>query len=105
MQAIINKINQIRIKDIAEKAKVSIGTVDRVLHNRGEVAESTRKKILEIIEDLDYKPNILASTLASKKPAIFVTLLPKPPLDEGYWNKPYVGIQKRISESIKTKGI
>ncbi|MFA5588430.1 MAG: helix-turn-helix domain-containing protein, partial [Mariniphaga sp.] len=36
---------QIRIKDIAEKANVSIGTVDRVLHNRGEVAESTKKKI------------------------------------------------------------
>ncbi len=77
---------------------MSIGTVDRVLHNRGEVAESTRKKILEIIEELDYKPNILASTLASKKSAVFATLLPQPPSTEGYWNKPFVGIQKRISE-------
>ncbi len=69
-----------------------------MLHNRGEVAESTRKKILEIIEELDYKPNILASTLASKKSAVFATLLPQPPSADGYWNKPYVGIKKRISE-------
>lgn len=72
--------------------------MDRVLHNRGEVAESTKKKILEIIEELDYKPNILASTLASKKSAVFATLLPQPPSKEGYWNKPFVGIQKRIGE-------
>ena len=46
-QSIIGSLKQIRIKDIAEKAKVSIGTVDRVLHNRGEVADSTKKKILK----------------------------------------------------------
>jgi LacI family transcriptional regulator len=89
---------QIRIKDIAEKAKVSIGTVDRVLHNRGEVAESTRKKILQIVEELNYQPNILASTLASKKSAVFATLFPKPPSKDGYWNKPFKGVQKRIAE-------
>ena len=95
---------QIRIKDIAEKAKVSIGTVDRVLHNRGEVAESTKKKILQIIEELNYEPNILASTLASKKSATFATLFPEPPSTEGYWNKPFVGVQKRIAE-LKQYGV
>ncbi|NLO03466.1 MAG: substrate-binding domain-containing protein [Bacteroidales bacterium] len=77
---------------------VSIGTVDRVLHNRGEVAESTRNRILGIIKDLDYQPNFLASTLASKKSAVFATLLPKPPSAHEYWYKPVVGINKRISE-------
>ncbi len=62
------------------------------------MAESTRKKILSIIEELDYQPNILASTLASKKSAIFATLFPKPPSAEGYWNKPYIGVVKRIAE-------
>ncbi|WP_321374918.1 substrate-binding domain-containing protein [uncultured Draconibacterium sp.] len=83
---------------MAEKAKVSIGTVDRVLHNRGEVAEATKKKILEIVEELNYQPNILASTLASKKSATFATLLPQPPSGEGYWTKPIKGINKRITE-------
>lgn len=72
--------------------------MDRVLHNRGEVAESTRKKILEIIEELNYQPNILASTLASKKTVTFASLLPEPPSTEGYWNKPFIGIQKRVAE-------
>ena len=68
------------------------------MHNRGEVAESTRKKILEIVEELDYQPNILASTLASKKSAVFATLLPQPPSEEGYWAKPFIGVQKRVTE-------
>jgi len=88
----------IRIKDIAEKAKVSIGTVDRVLHNRGEVAESTKEKIRKIIDELDYQPNIFASNLASKKSAVFATLLPLPLLVDGYWNKPFIGIKKRNAE-------
>jgi LacI family transcriptional regulator len=77
---------------------VSIGTVDRVLHNRGEVAESTRNRILGIIKDLDYQPNFLASTLASKRSALFATLFPKPPSPHEYWYKPVVGIKKRVSE-------
>lgn len=95
---------QIRIKDIAEKAKVSIGTVDRVLHNRGEVAESTKSKIRKIIKELDYQPNILASTLASKKSTQFATLLPQPPSIDGYWNKPFIGVKRRIVE-IKQYGV
>ncbi len=77
---------------------MSIGTVDRVLHNRGEVAESTKLKILQIVKELDYQPNILASTLASKKSAVFATLLPQPPSADGYWNKPMVGVKRRIAE-------
>ena len=72
--------------------------MDRVLHNRGEVSKKTKKKILEIISELDYKPNILASSLASKKSAVFAILFPKPPSKEGYWNVPLVGVKKRISE-------
>jgi LacI family transcriptional regulator len=72
--------------------------VDRVLHNRGEVAEETKTKILQIVKEMDYQPNILASTLASKKSALFATLFPEPPSSDGYWNKPVLGVNKRISE-------
>jgi LacI family transcriptional regulator len=57
---------KIRIKDIAEKASVSIGTVDRVLHNRGEVAEETRQQVLNIIAKLGYTPNLLAKSLGDE---------------------------------------
>lgn len=53
---------------------------------------------------MDYQPNILASTLASKKSAKFVTLLPQSPSPEGYWNKPFIGMKKRIIE-LKQYGV
>jgi LacI family transcriptional regulator len=59
---------------------------------------------LKIISELDYKPNIFASNLASKKTAVFATLLPQPPSKEGYWNKPFIGVLKRIDE-LKQYGI
>lgn len=47
---------------------------------------------------MNYEPNILASTLASKKSTLFATLFPQPPSPEGYWNKPFIGVKKRIAE-------
>ena len=84
--------------DIAEKAGVSIGTVDRVLHNRGEVSEETRDKILKIIRDFDYRPNILASSLASKKVITFASLTPWAPDKDSFWSKPQEGIDKAINQ-------
>ena len=45
------------IYDISEKAGVSIATVSRVLNNSSKVKESTRKKIMDIIDEYDYTPN------------------------------------------------
>jgi LacI family transcriptional regulator len=88
----------IRIMDIAEKAGVSIGTVDRVLHQRGEVSDETRDKILKIISDFDYHPNILASSLASKKVITFASLTPWAPDKDSFWSKPQEGIEKAITQ-------
>lgn len=94
----IKPIRRIRIKDIALKAGVSIGTVDRVIHNRGEVSPGTKARILRILEEMDYHPNILASTLASKKVHVFAILVPEPQSEEAYWNKPLIGVQRAFSE-------
>ena len=53
------------IKIIAERAGVSIGTVDRVLHDRPYVKEEVRRRVLEVMEELDYRPNRMASALAT----------------------------------------
>ncbi len=95
---ILHTDKQIRIKDIARRCNVSMGTVDRVLHSRGEVSSQTREKVLRVIEELGFQPNILASSLALKHPILFATLLPTPLSLEGYWNKPMLGIRKRSSE-------
>lgn len=53
----------ITIKQIAELANVSRGTVDRVIHGRYGVDPAIRARVLRIIEELDYRPNALARAL------------------------------------------
>jgi len=51
------------IKEIAAAAGISIGTVDRALHNRDGVNPKTRTKVLKIAEKLGYRPNLAARSL------------------------------------------
>lgn len=67
---------KIRIKDIATMAGVSEGTVDRVLHNRGDVSEKSRQAVENVLDEIDYSPNLLARLLASKKHFTFAYLIP-----------------------------
>lgn len=55
------------IKEIADLAGVSRGTVDRVLNHRGAVSPQTAGKILEIARALDYRPNKAGTALAAQK--------------------------------------
>lgn len=68
---------KITINDVAKAAGVSKGTVDRVLHDRGEVSSKSREKIMKVIEELGYTPNMYASILASKKNYRIVCLIPE----------------------------
>jgi LacI family transcriptional regulator len=91
-------MTKLRIKDIAQKAHVSIGTVDRVIHERGEVSEKTKELVLAIIQEEGYEPNLLARRLASKKSYTIATLLPSFQTDNDYWNYPQLGIAKAAKE-------
>lgn len=86
-----------RIKDIAEKANVSTGTVDRVLHDRGRVADDVRQRVLKIARELDYKPNLLARALVSNKTYRVAALMPDPTVAI-YWQGPLDGIGKAEEE-------
>ncbi|MEW9081791.1 LacI family DNA-binding transcriptional regulator [Caldanaerobacter subterraneus] len=55
------------IKDVAEYAGVSVKTVSRVINDSSEVKDSTRKKVLDAIEKLGYRPNALAKSLRMKR--------------------------------------
>lgn len=87
-----------RIKDIARLAGVSIGTVDRVLHERGEVAEKTRLRVETILKENNYKPNVMAQVLRSKKPYNLVSLLPEPTKENSFWEKHSAGMTKALEE-------
>jgi LacI family transcriptional regulator len=90
--------NKIRIKDIAALASVSTGTVDRVLHKRDGVAEETRKQILDIVENLEYTPNLVAKSLALKKTYRITVLIPDSKNDNPYWERPKHGIEQAYNE-------
>jgi LacI family transcriptional regulator len=92
------------VKEIARRAKVSIGTVDRVLHNRTGVSQKTRDKVLAIVEELEYQPNILARRLASKKLLTIAVLIPSASAETQYWKAPLNGILEAGVE-VKPYGI
>lgn len=92
------------VKEIARRANVSIATVDRVLHNRSGVSEKTKDKINAIIKKLDYKPNLLARRLASKKVFKLATLTPNVSSETAYWEVLLKGIVQ-AEEEISPYGI
>ncbi len=81
----------ITIKDVARLAGVSKGTVDRVVHNRGEVSQQSRERVLEVIEQIGYRPNLYASMLATKRHYRLVCLIPYFEPGE-YWELVHRGI-------------
>lgn len=87
----------IRIVDIARLAGVSVGTVDRVLHNRGRVSEEKRIKIEKVLKEINYEPNMVARFLASKKDYTFAILIPSFAQGE-YWELVTNGIDKATAE-------
>ena len=76
-------------------ADVSVGTVDRVIHGRSGVSESSRKRVEEILKQLDYQPNMYASALASNKKYTFACLLPLHEKGE-YWTDVETGIHNAV---------
>ena len=82
---------KIRIKDIAERAGVSVGTVDRVLHKRPNVSTKALEKVEKALKEMDYKPNMYASALAYNKSYTFFCIIPKHE-SEAYWEEVEEGV-------------
>jgi LacI family transcriptional regulator len=92
------------VKEIARLANVSVGTIDRVLHNRTGVSEETRQKVNAIIAELDYRPNKMASLLARRDSVKLSVIIPRSSEDTNYWSYPLAGIKQAIAE-IKQFGV
>lgn len=86
------------ISEIAKQAGVSVGTVDRVIHDRGRVSTETRKRVLSIITEMNYKPNVIARNLSLKKTYTFAVLMPLPEQDGRYWELPASGMRRALDE-------
>lgn len=95
--------DKITINDVAKASGVSKGTVDRVLHNRGEVSRKTREKVLKVVDELGFKPNIYASMLASQKDRVIQCVIPEYQGGD-FWSITAKGIDE-ASEMVSHYGI
>jgi LacI family transcriptional regulator len=88
---------KIRIKDIAKMAGVSAGTVDRILYNRGNVSETARTAVENVLKKVNYKPNIHISGLSLKRK--YKVIITTPNVMEGeYWESIHFGIRHALEE-------
>ncbi len=85
------------IRDIAKLANVSRGTVDRVIHERGVVSDEARKKVKEVLEQINYEPNLIARSLKAHKNNIIAVIIPDYS-EDNYWRQCVYGIRKAEKE-------
>lgn len=78
-------------------AGVSAGTVDRVLHNRGDVSLASKEKVQKILDEIDYHPNMFAIGLAAKKRYRIVCIIPYY-IEHDYWDAVAQGIDRAAQE-------
>ena len=94
---------KITINDIARRTGLSKGTVDRVLHNRGEVSRKSYERVMDVIRELGYEPNPYASLLAKGKKHLVAVLIPSH--DPGsFWELAASGID-RPTDSVTAAGL
>lgn len=66
------------IKDVAQKAGVSVTTVSRVMNNRGSLSEKTKEKVFSVMRELNYYPNQVAVNLFKKRTQLIGLIVPDP---------------------------
>lgn len=86
------------IYEIAKKAGVSIATVSRVLNNSKFVKDSTKKLVLKVIKELDYRPNFFARNLVKNKSKTIGLLIPD------IMNPVFPEMAKGVSDKAFLKG-
>lgn len=70
-------MSKVTIRDIAKEAGVSIATVSNVINGIKKCRLETKTKVLDAIKKLDYKQNISAKTLATKRSGLIGVIVPK----------------------------
>lgn len=64
------------IKEVAARSGVGIGTVSRVLNNSPQISETTKKKVLKAIDELNYVPNVAGKRLSQSRSYVLAVLVP-----------------------------
>lgn len=87
------------IYEVSELAGVSLATVSRVMNESGRVSEKTRKKVISAMEQLDYRPNSIAQSLASNRSNSVGILVPE--LHGPFFGTMVSGIEEELRSAGK----
>ena len=88
---------KVKIKEIAEMAGVSAGTVDRILHNRGKVSAQSKEAVERVLAEVGYKYNIHLSAMSFRKEINIHICIPIAKSGE-YWGAVKNGIEHALEE-------
>lgn len=86
------------MKQIAQLAGVSRGTVDRVLNKRGFVNEATAKRVLDVADSLQYTPSKAARSLAALKRNLKLTYIMTDPQTNRFFEQVKDGVLKKAAD-------
>lgn len=64
------------LKDVAERAGVTVTTVSRVINDRGYISSQTRQRVYDVMKELNYQPNELARSLSKQKTNTIGVIVP-----------------------------
>lgn len=84
------------IRHVAQKARVGIGTVSRVLNNSPNVSPDTRQQVLDAIRELNYKPNPAARHLSNKMPLYHIGVITQPFINYYSFAERLRGVQRAL---------
>jgi LacI family transcriptional regulator len=87
---------EITIKKLAARLGLSIATVSRALQDSHEVADKTKRRVLEMAEKLNYRPNPYASSLRKQKSKTIAVIIPE--ITNNFFSLALKGIQKVVEK-------
>lgn len=98
----MNESKRLTLKEISKQIGISVATVDRVLNNRGNVKPETYRKVMDKLNELNYKPNKSASFLSRKKEISVAVVFPE--LPDYFWSQIEKGVHV-ASEELRDYGL
>lgn len=88
--------DRVTIYDVADRAGVAISTVSRVLNDSSDVAEGTRRRVLDAIDYLQYRPQRSARTLAHSEARVLAVAVPT--FTSYFYNEILKGVKDRLED-------
>lgn len=89
-------MSAVTIKEVAARSGVGIATVSRVLNNSPQISEETKARVMKVIEELHYVPNVNGKRLSSKRSHVIAVLVPV--IDHPFFAKLISCLEKEADE-------